>query len=215
MDKTRILIVDDHTIMRQGICALVSLHDDIEIVGEASKGKEAIEKVGELMPDVVVIDIALPGMDGLEVTRRIRKKNTKVKVLVLTRHEGKEYILSSVKAGAAGYIPKRALGLELVSAIHAVHSGDSFLYPSAAAVLIEGYLRQAKEEPYDRLTRREREILKLIAEGHTSREIADMLAISLKTIKSHRMKIMKELDLHNRTELIKYAMREGLIGMDT
>ena len=215
MDKTRILIVDDHTIMRQGICALVSLHDDIEIVGEASKGKEAIEKVGELMPDVVVIDIALPGMDGLEVTRRIRKKNTKVKVLVLTRHEGKEYILSSVKAGAAGYIPKRALGLELVSAIRAVHSGDSFLYPSAAAVLIEGYLRQAKEEPYDRLTDREREILKLIAEGHISREIADMLAISLKTIKSHRMKIMKELDLHNRTELIKYAMREGLIGMDT
>jgi len=201
--------------MRQGICALVSLHDDIEIVGEASKGKEAIEKVGELMPDVVVIDIALPGMDGLEVTRRIRKKNTKVKVLVLTRHEGKEYILSSVKAGAAGYIPKRALGLELVSAIRAVHSGDSFLYPSAAAVLIEGYLRQAKEEPYDRLTDREREILKLIAEGHISREIADMLAISLKTIKSHRMKIMKELDLHNRTELIKYAMREGLIGMDT
>jgi len=153
-------------------------------------------------------------MDGLEATRRIRKKSPEVKVLVLTQHDNKEYILSAIKAGAAGYVPKRALGSDLVSAIRTVYKGDSFLYPSAAAALIDSYLHQAEEEPYDRLTAREREILKLIAEGHTSREIAGILFISLKTVLGHRTKIMEKLDLHNRTELIKYAMRKGLIKMD-
>ncbi len=215
MDKIKILVVDDHAIMRDGIHALLSLHNDIEVVGEASEGKEAIEKVQELAPDVVVMDIAMPGMDGLEATRRIRKKNPKVKVIILTQHDNREYILSCVKAGAAGFVPKRALGSELVAAIRAVHKGDSFLYPSAAAALIEDYLQQAKEEdPYDRLTARQREILKLIADGHTSREIADMLFLSLKTVLGHRTKIMGKLDLHNSTELIKYAMRKGLVTMD-
>ncbi len=215
MDKIKILVVDDHAIMRDGIRALLGLNNDIEVVGEASEGKEAIEKVQELAPDVVVMDIAMLGMDGLEATRRIRKKNPKVKVIILTQHDNREYILSCVKAGAAGFVPKRALGSELVAAIRAVHKGDSFLYPSAAAALIEDYLQQAKEEdPYDRLTARQREILKLIADGHTSREIADMLFLSLKTVLGHRTKIMEKLDLHNRTELIKYAMRKGLVSMD-
>ena len=216
MDKIRILVVDDHAIMRDGIRALLGLHDDIEVVGEASEGKEAVEKAQELTPDVVIMDIAMPRMDGLEATRRIRKKSPKMKVLVLTQHDNKEYILSVIKAGASGYILKRALGSELVSAIRAVQQGDSFLYPSAAAALIEDYLQQPKEEePYDQLTAREREILKLIAEGHTSREIADMLFLSLKTVLGHRSMIMEKLNLHNRTELIKYAMREGLISLDT
>jgi DNA-binding NarL/FixJ family response regulator len=215
MDKIKILIVDDHAILRDGIRALLSLHDDIEIVGEASEGREAIEKTRELSPDVVVMDIAMPGMDGMEATRRIRKKNSKVKILFLTQYDNREYVLSAIKAGASGYVPKRALGSELVSAIRAVHRGDSFLYPSAAAALIDDYLQQAEVmEPYDRLTDREREILKLIADGHTSREIAEMLFISLKTVQGHRMKIMEKLDLHNRTELIKYAMRKGLVSMD-
>jgi len=216
MNKIKVLVVDDHAILRDGIRALLGLHDDIEIVGEASEGKEAIEKVQQLMPDVVVMDIAMPEMDGLEATRRIRKKSPKVKVLVLTQHDNREYILSAIKAGAAGYVPKRALGSDLVSAIRSVYKGDSCLYPSAATSLIEDYLQQAEgeEEPYDRLTAREREILKLIADGHTSREIADMLFISLKTVLGHRTKIMEKLDLHNRTELIKYAMRKGLIKMD-
>ncbi|MFC1902640.1 response regulator [Chloroflexota bacterium] len=216
MGKIRILLVDDHTIMRDGIRALVSLDDSIEIVGEASEGKEAIQKVQELKPDLVVMDIAMPGMDGLEATRRITKKNPRVKILVLTQHDNREYILSTIKAGAAGYVPKRALGSELISAIRAVHEGQSFLYPSAAAALIEDYRQQAEEEePYGRLTPREREILKLIAEGPTSREIADILFISLKTVHGHRTHIMEKLDLHNRTELIKYAMRKGLVSINT
>lgn len=136
MAKIKILVVDDHAIMRDGIRALLSLHDDVEIVGEASEGKEAVDKAAELSPDVVMMDIAMAGMDGLEATRRITKKNPKIKVLVLTQHDNKEYILSAIKAGAAGYVPKRALGSELVSAIRSVNGGDSFLYPSAAAALI-------------------------------------------------------------------------------
>ncbi len=214
MDKIKILIVDDHALMRDGISALLALHDDIEIVGEASEGKEAIEKARELSPDVIIMDIVMPGMDGLEATRRIRKKSPEVKVLALTQHDNREYVLSAIKAGTAGYVPKRALGSELVSAIRAVYKGDSFLYPSAAAALIEDYLHQVEEEPYDRLTAREREILKLVAEGHTSREIADMLFISLRTVLGHRAKMMEKLDLHNRTELIKYAMRKKLVSLD-
>jgi len=214
--KIRILIVDDHAVLRDGIRALLGLHDDIEVVGEASEGKEAVGKAQELMPDVVIMDIAMPGMDGLEATRRLRKKYPKMKVLVLTQHDNKEYILSVIKAGASGYVPKRALGSELVSAIRAVQEGDSFLYPSAAAALIEDYLQQTKDEdPYDQLTAREREIFKLIAEGHTSREIADMLFLSLRTVQGHRLKILEKLNLHNRTELIKFAMRKGLVSLDT
>ncbi len=216
MDKIRILVVDDHAVLRDGIRALLAVHDDIEVVGEASEGKEAVTKAQELVPDVVIMDIAMPGMDGLEATRRIRKKHPKMKVLVLTQHDNKEYILSVIKAGASGYVPKRALGSELVSAIKSVKEGDSFLYPSAASALIEDYLQQTRgEDPYDQLTAREREIFKLIAEGHTSRKIADMLFLSLRTVQGHRLKIMEKLDLHNRTELIKYAMRKGLVSLDT
>lgn len=214
-NRIKILLVDDHTIMRDGIKALLSIHDDIEIVGEASEGKEAINMAQDLTPDVVIMDIAMPGMDGLEATRRLIKRNPRIKVLVLTQHDNKEYIFSTIKAGAAGFVTKKALGSELVSAIRAVHSGDSFLYPSAAKTLIEHYRYQAeKTEPYDALTAREREILKLIAEGHTSREIANMLFISVKTVVGHRTKIMEKLDLHNRTELIKYAMRKGLVSIE-
>ena len=214
MEKIKILVVDDHAVMRDGIRALLAVYDDFEIIGEASEGKEAIDKAQELAPDVIVMDISMPGLEGLEATRRIVKKNQKAKILILTQHNNKEYTLSAIKAGAVGFVPKRALSSELVSAIRAVQHGDSFLYPSAATALIQDYLQQVEEEPLDRLTSREREIFKLIAEGSTSREISDMLFISLKTVLGHRTKIMKKLDLSNRTELIKYAIRKGLINMD-
>ena len=214
--KIRLLVVDDHTIMRDGIRALLNLYDDVEIVGEASEGQEAIQKALELIPDIIIMDIAMPGMDGLEATRRILKQNPKARVLILSQHDDKDYILSAIKAGSVGYLPKRALGSDLITAIRAVYHGDSFLYPSAASALITDYRHQAQNgDSYDQLTSREREILKLIAEGHTSREIADKLFISLKTVMGHRTKIMEKLGLHNRTELIKYAMRKGILSLDS
>ncbi len=215
MSKIKLLIVDDHSMFREGIRSLLAGYDDIEILGEAIDGKEAVEKACQLAPHVILMDIGMPEMDGLEATRRIMKKSPKTKVLVLTQHDNREYVLSAIKAGATGYVPKRALGSELVSAIRTVYKGDSFLYPTAATALIKDYLHRAEEDPYDRLTAREREILRLIAEGHTSREIAEMLFISLKTVLGHRTKIMEKLDIHNRTELIKYAMRKGLVSIDT
>jgi DNA-binding NarL/FixJ family response regulator len=166
-----------------------------------------------MLPDVVIMDIATVGMNGLEATRQIKRKSPAVKVLVLTQYDDKEYILAAIKAGVAGYVPKKALGSELVSAIRAMHKGDSSLYPSAAA-LITDYMREVKKEPYDRLAAG-RETLKLIAEGHSSREITDVLFISLKTVLGYRVKIMQKLDIHNRTELIKYAIRKGLLSIDT
>ncbi len=215
MDKIKVLLVDDHAMMRDGIRALLGLHQDIEIVGEASEGKEAIQKTQELAPDVVLMDIAMPGMDGLEATRRITKQFPHTRVLILSQYDNKEYILSAIKAGSAGYVPKRALGSELVTAIRSVYKGDSFLYPTAATALIEDYRQKAvTSDPYDQLTPREKEILKLIAEGHTSQEIANLLFISLKTVMGHRSRLMEKLDLQNHTELIKYAIRKKLVTLD-
>lgn len=214
MSKIRVLIVDDHAILREGIRALLAAHDDIEAVGEAADGREAVEKVQQLTPDVVLMDVAMPLMDGLEATRRIRKDNPKTKVLILTQYDNKEYILSSIKAGASGCVPKRVVTSELISAIRAVRLGDSFLHPSATKFLIEDYLQKVEDDPYDSLTDREREILKLVAEGRTNREIADLLSVSVKTVLGHRTSVMEKLDIHNRTELIKYAIRKGLISVD-
>ena len=215
-NKIRILVVDDHAIMRDGVRALLGIQDDIEVVGEAADGREAVTQALELRPDVVLMDIAMPGLDGLEATRRITRKLPSAKVLVLTQHDNREYVLTAIKAGAAGYVPKRALGSELVTAVHAVHRGDSFLYPSVASVLIDGYRRGDTnvDAGFGGLTTREREILKLIAEGHTSREVGEILNISLKTVQGHRTRIMSKLDLHNRTELIKYAMRKDLVTLE-
>ncbi|MFC1910110.1 response regulator [Chloroflexota bacterium] len=212
MGKIKVLIVDDHAVVRDGIRALLRIQGDIEIVGDAADGKDAIDKAQESTPDVVIMDISMPIMDGLEATRRILKERPKTKVLILSQHDDKEYILEAIKAGATGYVPKRALGAELVSAIRAIYQQDSYLYPSAAAAVIESYRQKGEANPYDSLTAREREILKLIAEGHTSREIAEMLFISLSTVVGHRTKITEKLGLKNRTELIKYAMRKGSVS---
>ncbi len=213
-NKIKVLLADDHAIMRDGVRSLLSTYDDIEIVGEAADGKEAYEKVIETSPDVVIMDIGMSGMDGLEATRRIQKKMPQVKVLILTQHENREYLISAIKAGISGYIPKKAMGIDLISAVRSVYNGDSYLYPSATTVLIQDYLEQVEEEPFDLLTSREREVLKLIADGYTSRQIADQLFLSLKTVLGHRTRIMDKLDIHNKADLIKYAIRKGLVAID-
>ena len=215
MSKIKVLVVDDHAMFREGIRSLLAGYDDIEILGEAIDGKEAVEKACQLAPHVVLMDIVMPVMGGLEATRRIQRECPNAKVLVLTQHEDSEYILSMVKVGAKGYISKTATASELVSAIRTVHKGESYLYPSAATALVEEYLMRAGEEKdeYERLTDREREILQLVAEGRTNHEIADKLFISVKTVLRHRTNIMEKLGFHNRTELIKYAMSKGLIEM--
>ena len=215
MSKIKVLVVDDHAMFREGIRSLLAGYDDIEILGEATDGSEAIEKTCQLAPHVVLMDIGMPVMGGLEATRRIQKEAPDARVLVLTQYQDTEYILSMIKAGAKGYISKTAIASELVSAIRTVHRGESYLYPSAATALVEEYLMRAGEEKdeYERLTDREREILQLVAEGRTNREIADKLFISVKTVLRHRTNIMEKLGFHNRTELIKYAMSKGLIEM--
>ncbi len=215
MSKIRVMLVDDHALFREGMRALLQSSSDIEIVGEATNGKEAIEKVSQLSPEVVLMDIAMPVMGGVEATRRIRKDNPEIGVLVLTQYEDSEYILSMLKAGAKGYIAKTATAAELVAAIRAVHKGESFLYPSATTALIKEYLTRARGEQseYERLTDREREILQLVAEGRPNQEIADRLFISVKTVLRHRTSIMEKLGFHNRTELIKYAISKGLIDV--
>ncbi len=201
MSKIKVLVVDDHAMFREGVRSLLAGYDDIEILGEATDGKEAVEKTCQLAPQVVLMDIAMPVMGGLEATRRIQKECPNAKVLVLTQHEDSEYILSMIKVGAKGYISKTATASELVSAIRTVHKGESYLYPSAATALVEEYLLRAREEKdeYERLTDREREILQLVAEGRTNREIADKLFISVKTVLRHRTNIMEKLGFHNRT----------------
>jgi len=207
--------VDDHTIVRDGICALLALVADIEVVGEAANGKEALEKVRQLAPDVVLMDVAMPMISGLEATRRIREEFPNAKVLALTQYDDREHIFSMIEAGASGFISKLAVSSELALAIRAIYRGDSFLSPSAAKAFVEGYQQGAvtwgKDDPYQQLTTREREVLKLLAEGYTVREIAEMLVISPKTVEGYKTSLMDKLDIHRKTDLIKYAIRKGII----
>lgn len=215
MQQIRVLIVDDHAILRDGISALLALAADIEVVGEAENGREAIDRARQLAPDVVLMDIAMPAMDGLEATRRIHKEFPQMKVLTLSQYDDREHLLSLLEAGAEGFISKTAASSELASAIRSVYQGDSFLSPSVAKLLLKHYRQGARagkgQDPYDQLTGREREVLKLLAEGHTSQGIADTLVISPKTVEGHRTNLMAKLDIHNRTDLVKYALRKGII----
>ncbi|HDY69636.1 MAG TPA: response regulator transcription factor [Actinobacteria bacterium] len=219
MSNIKILLVDDHAILRAGLLRLLSEEDDIEIVGEAGDGREAIQKVQELHPDIVLMDIGMPVMNGMEATKQIKKRDQDVKVLVLTMHDNEEYLFQVLQAGAAGYVLKKAADSDLVNAIHIVNDGDCFLYPSAAKLIIEDYLDKVKQgqEPttsYDSLTDREREILTLVAEGYTNREIAETLFISVKTVETHKANIMEKLNLHKRAELVRYAIRKGMLQVD-
>jgi two-component system response regulator NreC len=213
--KFEIVIAEDHTILREGLRALLSSHPDFEVVGEAEDGREAIRRVEKLMPDLVLMDLSMPRMNGLEAIKEIKKRSPEVKIIALTVHKTEEYILATLRAGADGYALKDATHSELVMAIEHVLEGDSYLSPDISGKVIEGYLEGRKTlkatSAWDTLTQREREILKLIAEGYKNREVADYLCISLKTVEKHRANLMKKLDLHNTAALTACAIEKGLV----
>jgi len=217
MQKIRVLVVDDHTIVRDGICALLALAGDIDVVGEATNGNEALKLIEKLQPDVVLMDVSMPIMGGLEATRRISKEYPNTRVLIITQHDDKEYVFPVIEAGASGLISKAGASSELAAGIRAVYHGDSFLSPSVARVLVENYQNTAGErsqqDPYKKLTEREREVLKLLAEGYRTQEIADMLVITPKTVEGHKTGLMAKLGIHNKIDLVKYALRKGIISI--
>ena len=217
MRKIKVVVADDHTILRQGIKALLDNQEGIEVVGEAKDGREAIKTIEELLPDVILMDIAMPGLNGLEATRRIKKKFPQTKVVVLTMHANEEYIFQILNAGADGYLVKETAFQDLISAINAVHKGEAFMSPSISKKVMTDYIQRAQGEEkvgFDTLTTREREILQLVAEGNSNKKIAEALFISPKTVETHRAHIMDKLNIHDRAGLIKYAIRKGMINLD-
>lgn len=214
----RIIIVDDHAVVRAGMRLLIESDSSIEIVGEGENGKEAIELATTLQPQVIVMDVTMPQMDGVEATRQIKSLLPNIAVLTLTIHEGPDYFFKMLQAGASGYVPKRAAPNDLIQAIKVVADGNVFLEPTVAKDLVADYLVRVSEgteqRSYDGLTEREREVLTHIAEDETNREIAQQLHISVKTVERHRENIMSKLNLHTRTELVKYAIRKGLISLE-
>lgn len=218
MNKINVLLADDHTIVRKGLRALLETEETIEVLDEAEDGREALKKTQKLLPDVVVMDIAMPGLNGLEATRQIKKQFPAIKVLILSMHTTKEYIFQTLRAGASGYLVKKAAPRDLVSAIQAVSRGESFLSPTISATVIEEYIRGAEktvkeEDPFEILTNREREVLQLIAEGNSIRKIAENINVSPKTVEVHRSHIMEKLDIHNTPELTKYAIQKGITSL--
>lgn len=214
----RVLIVDDHAVVRAGLHMLLESDSELVIVGEGENGEDAIRLSKALNPDVILMDVTMPGMDGVEATRRIKSLAPDQAVLALTIHEGADYFFHMLQAGASGYVPKRAAPEELLRAIHIVAEGNVFLEPSVAKDLVSDYLMRVhsgrEQDSYDGLTKREREILTLIAEDATNMAIANDLEISVNTVERHRENIMRKLNLHTRTELVKYAIRKGLISLD-
>ena len=217
MRKIRVLLVDDHAMLRQGLRALLSLYPDLEVVGEAGDGAQAIEMARVTNADVVLMDMAMPGMGGLEATRRIVKENVHARVLVLSQHDDERYVLPVCQAGASGYVLKRSAAEELVDAIRTVYNDGSVLPPTIAEKLLRAYRFSTYlegEGDGGPLTEREREVLTLVAQGRTSKEISSVLSISQKTVMCHRANIYRKLGTHNQTELIKHAMREGLVDLN-
>ncbi|MBI2868338.1 MAG: response regulator transcription factor [Chloroflexi bacterium] len=214
----RILIADDHAIVRDGLRSVLEDEPDLEVVGEAVSGEEAVRKVAELNPDIALMDITMPVMDGLEATRRIKQDNKNTQILILTMHESDNYFFEVLEAGAAGYFVKGGSCRDLVSAIHAVSRGEMYISPAMTSKLLQRRLRHARssqDDSYDRLTSRERQILKMVAEGKTSQDIAELLFLSVATVQSHRAHIIAKLGLRSRAEMVKYAIKRGLTELDT
>jgi two-component system response regulator NreC len=211
----RLLLVDDHAVVRTGLKMLLSGQEDVEIVGEAGSAAEALTETGRVQPNVILMDIGLPDKTGIEATREIKAKFANVNIVALTIHEDEEYFFQMLNAGASGYVPKRAAPEELITAIRAAANGEVYLYPSMAKLLVRDYLNadRPSEEKIDLggLTEREHEVFTMLAEGASNQEIAESLVISPKTVERHRENIMRKLNLHSRSELVRYAIRKGII----
>lgn len=209
MHKTRLLLADDHAILRDGLRYMLQHCDDIEVVGEAADGAEAVARTGELSPDIVLMDVAMPGLNGIEATRLIHERYPATQVLVLSQHQDRQYVVSLLKAGVAGYIPKMALGADLVAALRAVARGEVYLHPSLARATMQEIRGEAHL-----LTPRETEILKLVFSGQTSAQIAEALSLSVNTVEWHRANLMSKLGARNVVDLIHRARQRGLIDAD-
>ena len=213
--KIRVVLADDHAVLRAGLRALLSLEADMEVVGEAGNGREAMELAQSLIPDVIVMDISMPEVDGLAAARGIHEMELPCHIVILTVHAEEDYLFQTLQMGASGYVLKSSADRELMDAIRAAHRGEVFLYPSAVKKVLGEYLKGARGEgakrEYEALTSREKEVLKLTAEGFTNQEIAEKLVISPKTVDTYRQRIMEKLNLHHRSELVRYALKTGLL----
>mgnify|MGYP000962199530 CR=1 FL=1 len=212
----KVLLAEDHTIVRKGLRSLLDGEADIYVVGEAENGQQAVEKTQLLLPDVVLMDITMPVLNGLEATRQIKSLHPSIKVVVLTVHSTQEYVFQILQAGGSGYVLKQAAVSELIQAIRAVFQGDSFLSPSISRQVVDEYgrLAVAMEDKFDRLTAREREVLQMVAEGRTNRQIAGLMHLTVKTVEAHRASLMNKLGLHSIAELTKYALRKGIASSE-
>jgi len=216
MRQIKLMLIDDHAVVRTGLRMMLESEPDMKVVCEAESGEKALEKVGGCKPDVVVMDIIMPGINGIEATQKMHQLFPSLPILALTIHEDERYFFQMLEVGAAGYLPKRAAATDLISAIRTVHKGNVYLYPSLASALVGEYVQRSqvkieKQNSFHELTPRQRQVLSFLAEGMSNTEIANRLEISFKTVARHRENIMSRLDLHSRSELVKYAIRKGLI----
>lgn len=216
MDKVRILLADDHNVMRNGLRLLLERQPNLAVVGEAADGRETVRLAEALHPDVVVMDIGMPNLNGIEATRQIVGSKPETAIVILSMHSDESYVIRALKAGARAYLLKDSAEGDLIAAIHAISDGKSFFSPAISRILVEDYMRQLEqknvEDTYELLTAREREILQLLAEGKTNKEAAAMLNLSVYTVETHRTHILQKLNLHNVPELILYAVRKGIIA---
>ena len=215
MSKIRVLLAEDHTVVRQGLRKILESDTDIEISGEVGDGRSAVESAKRLRPNVIVIDIGLPGLNGIEATNQIMKATDGVSILILSMHSDDVYVRQALKAGAKGYLLKDSEDLDLIKAVKSLAGGGSYFSPSVSKVLLDGYLNDSGagsgEDALSRLTGREREVLQLISEGKTNKEIARILSLSINTVESHRKHVMEKLDLHNTAEIVRFAVRKGIV----
>ena len=216
MKKIRILIADDHGIVRKGLRLQLEQHSDFEVVGEATEGREAVRMAEELAPDVVIMDIAMPNLNGIQATTQLVKKNPQIAVIILSMYSDETYLMRTLAAGAKGYLLKDSADVDLHRAVEVVAQGKPFFSPSIADTLLEDYMRQLQQrglqDSYDLLTEREKEILQLLAEGKSNKDVAAVLSLSINTVETHRTRIMQKLDLHSTADIVLYAVRKGIIS---